>query len=267
MNSTSIFHIDVLFVSSTILAVITITIIPAVGKEPDDIEVAYNAYQPNPIEIKVGQILHWKDNSGFTTQPVIINSVSKNISYYKLKFTTIEGNENRPSSFKISSDSNYSDPYNKQHIQNPSMDVRSDAAVTMTEQQNNSVKNKDFMNVELNIFSGNPNPEWNLSTNQVSELLTKISSLNYTERSPVDKGLGYNGFTILRTEKSADSQWPKRIEIKDGIIYVYYDNDRYAHLIDPERTIELWLLNTAPNSVSSMLLKKIENDIKGAKAD
>ena len=123
------------------------------------------------------------------------------------------------------------------------------------------------MNVELNIFSGNPNPEWNLSTNQVSELLTKISSLNYTERSPVDKGLGYNGFTILRTEKSADSQWPKGIEVKDGIIYVYYDNDRYAHLIDPERTIELWLLNTAPNSVSNMLLKKIENDIKGAKAD
>jgi hypothetical protein len=267
LNSTRIFHIDVLFVSSTILAIITITIIPALGKEPDVVEVAYKTYQPSPIEIKVGQILLWMDNNGFTTQSVLINSVSTNISYYKVKFTTIEENGNRPSSFKISSDSDYSDSYNKRDIQKPSRDVRWDAAVTMTQQQNNNIKNKDSMNVELNIFSGMPNPEWNLSTNQVSELLTKISSLNFTERSPVDKGLGYNGFTILRTEKSADSQWPKRIEVKDGIIYVYYDDARYAHLIDPERTIELWLLNTAPNSVSSMLLKKIENDIKGAKAN
>lgn len=115
------------------------------------------------------------------------------------------------------------------------------------------------MEVAIRIFSGRPNPTWKLSQHQVIELLTKISSLNNTERDPIDKGLGYNGFSITRIDELSDL--PREIEINDGIILVNYGNNRLAKYIDPTRSLEKWLLRIGAQYLEPKLVEYIEKQI------
>jgi hypothetical protein len=49
--------------------------------------------------------------------------------------------------------------------------------------------------VELDVFSGRPNPRWTLSTDRVKELEERLQGLEQTEgREP--PGLGYRGFLL-----------------------------------------------------------------------
>jgi hypothetical protein len=67
--------------------------------------------------------------------------------------------------------------------------------------------------------------------------LAKISSLNNTERDPIDMGLGYNGFIITRTANES-SNLPEEIEINSDIILVNYGNNKLSKYIDPAHSLE-----------------------------
>lgn len=113
-----------------------------------------------------------------------------------------------------------------------------------------------FMHVILDIFSGMPNPNWDLSQQQRDEFLKKISLLPTTEKFQNDNGLDYRGFIV--EEKL------KRFEVKDGLVKVVQNNTVYM-LEDKEYNIELWLLNTAPNNIDQSLLKMVKEKIEERK--
>lgn len=52
--------------------------------------------------------------------------------------------------------------------------------------------------VELDIFSGRPNPTWRLSPGEAGELLEKLRALGPGSRPRM--GLGYRGFVIHRAD-------------------------------------------------------------------
>lgn len=52
------------------------------------------------------------------------------------------------------------------------------------------------MRVELNIFSGRPNPSWELSPQDASTLEERLTELTRTSQSPGEGGLGYRGFIL-----------------------------------------------------------------------
>lgn len=52
------------------------------------------------------------------------------------------------------------------------------------------------LHVELDIFSGRPNPSWTLAEDEAAELRRRLEGLPGTEREIDPPGLGYRGFLI-----------------------------------------------------------------------
>ena len=109
------------------------------------------------------------------------------------------------------------------------------------------------MHVTLDIFSGRPNPGWELSQEQSSEFLKKISKLESKENFHADSGkysgLGYRGFLV---EEENSAQKSRRFEVYNGIVNVVENNSSYA-LEDKGYSVESWLLQTAPNNLDELV--------------
>jgi len=113
--------------------------------------------------------------------------------------------------------------------------------------------------VELDVFSGVPNPMWLLSVPEASDLMSRIARLAPTEatgRRPDD--LGYRGFIVQITARSSAS--PQAIRAHRGIVEVV-DSTRTAYYRDPQRQIELWLLATAKPALGDRLTAEIVKEI------
>ncbi len=101
--------------------------------------------------------------------------------------------------------------------------------------------------VQLNIFSGRPNPTWNLSDDQARELLDRVHRVETkTHLKPVapEGGLGFRGFTVTAAATSTLGQL--RLSASQGVIDTGATD---LSLFDDKREIEDWLLKTAPDKV------------------
>jgi hypothetical protein len=108
------------------------------------------------------------------------------------------------------------------------------------------------MHVTLDIFSGRPNPTWELSQEQTSQFLKKILKLKTKENLHVNSSnseLGYRGFII---EETNFEQKLRRFYVYNGIVNVVENNSSYA-LEDNEYSIERWLLQTSPNYLDEIV--------------
>ena len=108
------------------------------------------------------------------------------------------------------------------------------------------------MYVILDIFSGRPNPRWELSEELTSQFLKKILKLKTKENfhSDLSNGvLGYRGFIV---EEANFAQTLRRFYIYNGTVNVTKDNSSYM-LEDKEYSIEKWLLETSPNYLSEII--------------
>jgi hypothetical protein len=88
--------------------------------------------------------------------------------------------------------------------------------------------------VELDIFSGLPNPTWTLSDQQTANLLEMVSTLSQTEARSRSGGLGYRGM-VVRIHGPMASE----LYIHNGIVDV--TGNSYS---DPDRRVARWLLDT-----------------------
>ena len=77
------------------------------------------------------------------------------------------------------------------------------------------------MRVELDIFSGRPNPSWQMSAEEAAEFLHLIRSLPKTERLSDEGGLGYRGFVISNSGKLAGV--PPEIRVYNGVLSINED--------------------------------------------
>jgi hypothetical protein len=105
--------------------------------------------------------------------------------------------------------------------------------------------------VTLDIFSGRPNPSWELSQSQNYEFLKQISKLESGANLQFDSSkysLGYRGF-IVEEERTS---FVRRVEAYQGIVKVV-ENDSTYTLEDKEYSIEMWLLQTTPQGLSDIV--------------
>ena len=99
------------------------------------------------------------------------------------------------------------------------------------------------MTVELDIFSGLPNPTWILEPAMASDLMTRIARLNSTHLSvECPQNLGYRGFIVQFL--GARSSVIRTVHACDGKIVVT-DATGSLYFVDPQKEIELWLLATS----------------------
>jgi hypothetical protein len=78
------------------------------------------------------------------------------------------------------------------------------------------------MEVELDAFSGRPNPQWNLPPDKASELLSRIGSLPETKVVRLEPALGYRGFLLREGDRS--------IRVYGGIIQIQEKGITRTHL-------------------------------------
>ncbi len=97
------------------------------------------------------------------------------------------------------------------------------------------------MEVELDLFSGRPNPRWSLSAEQVEELARRLAELPAAEPPTAPPALGYRGLELTNPEGAADL--PRRIRIYAGVLSVTREGST-LHFRD-ESLIEQWLIEQA----------------------
>ncbi len=105
-------------------------------------------------------------------------------------------------------------------------------------------KTKHSIMVELDIFSGRPNPSWELSAEDASELAVRMTNLTLAGKPPVMGGLGYRGFVISNPDKIEGL--PIQIQIYKRTITT--TEKELTNYYEDINSIESWLLEHARKS-------------------
>jgi hypothetical protein len=107
------------------------------------------------------------------------------------------------------------------------------------------------IHVELDVFSGRPNPTWVVEDEQARELVAALSALPTTSApSATPDGLGYRCFRLVGV--------PSMGVVTAGYGSITVTNGAsVAHRLDPQRTVEAMLLRSAQGRVDEALLRTI----------
>jgi len=106
------------------------------------------------------------------------------------------------------------------------------------------------MVVELDIFSGRPNPRWQLSEGETAHFTRLIKQLERASvgSPPAPPGLGYRGFRLIGPAGSPSWAYGGFIQSPRGL------------LADPRRRVERFLLKHMPSDFSD-LRRPLEDDL------
>ncbi|WP_238413206.1 hypothetical protein [Saccharothrix deserti] len=108
----------------------------------------------------------------------------------------------------------------------------------------------DPIEVELDIFSGMPNPTWVLSDADSAELRRRIDESAATTGSAPSGNLGYRGFLVQLTEGAQPARVRQVVQLPDG-------SAREAG----DRELERWLLDTGRDRLPSDVVAAVEQDL------
>lgn len=113
------------------------------------------------------------------------------------------------------------------------------------------------VNVTLGIYSGRPDPSWELSDVQVAALVGQLASLPVENGTPPQGGLGYHGFSILVEQAGVT-----------GEVLVAYrgavtgpGDAPGSYRADPQRTVETALLGTGRSHLAANEISAVEADL------
>src|SRR5947208_291634 len=108
--------------------------------------------------------------------------------------------------------------------------------------------------IELDVFSGRPNPTWNLEPSLEAELVNRLRALPPTHRqAPEPPGLGYRGLLIRPSPETGPRH---TIRVYRGV--VKHPN---GHREDPGRGLERWLLETGTAVLDANLVQMASKEL------
>jgi hypothetical protein len=112
--------------------------------------------------------------------------------------------------------------------------------------------------VELNVFSGRPDPVWTLSEAERGRLEELLSGLSPGDVRELPEPLGYRGFTLKLTH--VDGRVTE-VRVYKGAARVK-DGEAVTALADPGRTLERWLVTTGSRlepELRTLVLNELQN--------
>jgi hypothetical protein len=117
-----------------------------------------------------------------------------------------------------------------------------------------------WVEVELDVFSGNPNPVWILSGADGDFFLKKLAMLPQASAKELRDDLGYRGFIVKVTNETEGSLVRiSLVRIQNGTVQLS-QNDTTVYYSDKDRHLERWLLNSGKPALRSDLFKIVERD-------
>ncbi len=109
------------------------------------------------------------------------------------------------------------------------------------------------MQVEVDIFSGSPNPHWYLTFKEADEFLRLFQTLpERNSQIAVSDGLGYNGLIVTGLEDRMDSY--RQVSVAKGWVVAEAENQS-RQFIDQGRRLEHWLLQTGKGQIVDALYR------------
>jgi hypothetical protein len=116
------------------------------------------------------------------------------------------------------------------------------------------------MQVELDAFSGRPNPQWVLTPQEASSLVTLLQKLPKSQvQSSINQGLGYRGIIVRDNDQGVGGY--DEIAISNGVVIAKRGN-KSEQFTDKDRALEQWLLQTGREEVDKNLYQQISVQIQ-----
>ena len=111
--------------------------------------------------------------------------------------------------------------------------------------------------VELDLFSGMPNPTWLLTRAEADSFMQMLAALPPAPAAELAGNLGYRGF-IVRVTEGAET---RTIHIQRGIVQMA-TGATAGYARDGERALERWLLNTGKPHLKDEILQLVEGEFQ-----
>jgi hypothetical protein len=111
--------------------------------------------------------------------------------------------------------------------------------------------------VELDIFSGMPNPTWVLTSAEADSFGEQLAALPRASATELSGNLGYRGF-IVQVTQGADTQL---IRIQTGKVHIS-NGATNVYASDKDRKLERWLVNTGKPHLKSELFQIVEREMR-----
>ena len=110
------------------------------------------------------------------------------------------------------------------------------------------------MQVELDVYSGRPNPAWELDAALAAELEARLQPLAAAGAGALPDGLGYRGLRVRpRAGGAGVAAAAELIEIGAGRVHLTRADGTTRRLADPGRALERWLIETARGRIDEAL--------------
>jgi hypothetical protein len=110
--------------------------------------------------------------------------------------------------------------------------------------------------IELDVFSGMPNPSWSLTDSQAATFVQRLAALPEAPPGELAGHLGYRGFVVHLTQGPS----MEIIRVQRGAVFIS-TGIAELHARDANRGLERWLLDTGRAQLPSEVLRAVENDL------
>jgi len=114
----------------------------------------------------------------------------------------------------------------------------------------------DAATVEVDLYSGRPNPAWSLTPEEVAQLVKGVNGLAPADEVEPPSRLGFRG---LRFRLYAGGREIASAESFDGHLR-FQDPAGPRHLADPGGEVERWLLATGQGKIESQVYEALRNE-------
>jgi hypothetical protein len=111
--------------------------------------------------------------------------------------------------------------------------------------------------VEVDIFSGRPNPRWVLTAGEAETFLEKVAALPRTSAKEPSGNLGYRGFVVQVLQGVGRSL----IRVQRGTAHIS-DGAATVYAMDQRRELERWLLDVGKAHLEDLVIRCVEADLK-----
>jgi hypothetical protein len=116
------------------------------------------------------------------------------------------------------------------------------------------------MRVELDVFSGRPNPHWDLTPQEAVEFCRLFQGLPEGKVDPpTDQGLGYRGLTVTSAKDLVEGC--REIVVFRERVLARCDA-KMLQFIDKDRMLERWLLQTGKGRLDDSLYQLVLSEIE-----
>ncbi|HEX2190344.1 MAG TPA: hypothetical protein VHG51_15660 [Longimicrobiaceae bacterium] len=119
----------------------------------------------------------------------------------------------------------------------------------------------DGARVEADVFSGLPNPAWELDASESGELARRFRGLAPAAGAvELHEGLGYRGFVVTGVE--TETGGCERVRVQGGAVQAACGGETRAY-VDPERALERWLARTAEGRAEPEVVRRLREETGG----